>query len=251
MGAWGWTVLFAVAAVLAALVWWTDRYPGGWRFAFHRQHADDRARLRTKRGNLRRLEHEAAGRLAALRAAVDAERSAYRSRIARAERRLEMLRAPGRGTLHSTMGPVQLHEHRLVVFTGGATHEYPLEEIAVRCERADGTGHLHLVLPDGRQQALDFPEEEYDPTELTQFAARTHDAIAAAKRATPLRLADIPRAEVELAEAVADTTGHEQALERLEQGKAEEAADTKIPAARRALDEELDRWHKITGTRPH
>ncbi|ROR35721.1 hypothetical protein [Kitasatospora cineracea] len=250
MGAWGWAVLAVLVAALAGAGWWMDRYPGGWRFAFHQQYAADRSRLEARRGTLRRLEREAARSLAALRADLAAERAAHRSRIARAELRLQHLRDPGRGPLLATLGPVDLYQCRLVLSAGGGTAEYPLEEIAVRSEHTEGTGHLHLVLPDGRQQVVDLPGEETDRAALTEFTTRTHDAIAEAKRAKPRRLAEIPEAEAELAEATADTAGRERAEERLEQAEADQAADPRIPGARRALDAERDRWHKLTGSRP-
>ncbi|MFE4362375.1 hypothetical protein [Kitasatospora sp. NPDC056800] len=76
------------------------------------------------------------------------------------------------------------------------------------------------------------------------------NAAADAKAATAECQALVPRAEADLREAVEDTAEQEEARRRLADVLARQKADTRIPGARRELDEARDRWQRLTGRRP-
>ncbi|MEU1283414.1 hypothetical protein [Kitasatospora sp. NPDC005856] len=250
MGPVGWIVV-VVLAVATGVLWLMLRYPGGWRYAFTAEYADNRRDLDAARGRLRALEHEARRERDRARSGITAAEQAHQDRVGRAREHLDRLRSPARGDLRSSLGDgLRLYDRALEVTTQGRTAEYPLHEVSLRDEYSREEGHVYVSLPTGRQQMVTVPLEETPQAEVRKFVVEVFNAVTDAKAAAVERLALVPRAEADVREAEADTAGQEEARRELAELLARQESDTRIPQARRELDAERDRWQRLTGSRP-
>lgn len=250
MGPVGWIVV-VVLAIAAGVLWLMLRYPGGWRYAFTAEYADNRRDLDAARGRLRALEREAGRERDRARAEIAAAEQAHQERVDRARERLDRLRSPARGDLRSSLGDgLRLYDQALEVTAQGRTAEYPLHEVSLRDEYSREEGHVYVSLPTGRQQTVTVSLEETAEAEVRRFVVEVFNAVADAKAAAVERRALVPLAEAELREAEADTASREEARRQLAELLARQKADTRIPRARRELDAERDRWQRLTGSRP-
>ncbi|MGW3071553.1 hypothetical protein [Kitasatospora sp. NPDC001132] len=250
MGPVGWIAVI-VLALAAAVVWLMLRYPGGWRYAFTAQYAENRSDLDAARAKLRTLEREARRERDRARADVTAAEQAQRERVDRARAHLDRLRSPGRGELRSSLGDgLRLYDHALEVTAEGRTAEYPLHEVSVRDDYSDEQGHVYVALPTGRQAIVTVALEKTPEAEVRKFVVEVFNAGADAKASAVERQALVPEAEAELRDALADTAGQEEARQRLTELLARQKADPRIPQARLELEAAKDRWQQLTGSRP-
>ncbi|MBV6700210.1 hypothetical protein KV557_24415 [Kitasatospora aureofaciens] len=248
----GW-ILVVVLVVAGAVVWLMLRYPGGWRYAFSAEYAEQRRDLDAARGKLRVLQREAGRERDMARSDVEAAERAHHDRVNQAQAHLAWLRAPGRGVLRSSLGDsLRLYDHALEVTVDGRTVEYPLHEVSVRDEYSRKAGHVYVALPTGRQQMVTVSLEETPEAEaeVRKFVVEVFNAAADAKVSKAERQALVPQAEAELRNAIADTDDQEQARRRLAEVVARQKSDARIPGARRELDAARDRWQQLTGRRP-
>ncbi|MFF2616703.1 hypothetical protein [Kitasatospora sp. NPDC058046] len=246
----GW-ILTVVLVAAGAVAWLMLRYPGGWRCAFGPEYAEHRRDLDAARGKLRDLKREAGRERGRARSAVEAAERAHASRVGEARAHLDRLRSPDRGSLRSSLGDsLRLYDRALEVTAEGRTAEYPLHEVALLDEYSGTDGHVYVALPTGRRQMVSVPLDGTPEAEVRKFVVEVFNAAADAKAATAERQALVPRAEADLREAVEDTADQEEARRRLADVLARQKADTRIPGARRELDEARDRWQRLTGRRP-
>jgi hypothetical protein len=251
MGWVGWILVAALAAV-AGVVWLRRRYPGGWRYAFAEQYSKEPHDLDSARSALRGLEREADREREAARAAVQAAERTHQENVRLARARLTLLREPGRGLLRSSVASnLWLYDNVLHGMADGRSAEYPVEEVSIRDEYSRTSAHTYLAQPTGRQQMVSVALDEATPeAEVRAFVITVFNACADAKVARAERLAQIPLAEAELREAMADTAGPEQARRRLAEVADRQGTDTRIPQARKELDAAFERWEQLTGRRP-
>ncbi|MFD4659766.1 hypothetical protein ACFWP2_29535 [Kitasatospora sp. NPDC058444] len=250
MGPVGWIVV-VVLAVAGGVLWLMLRYPGGWRYAFTAEYADNRRDLDAARGRLRALERDAGRERDRARAGIAAAEQAHQDRVDRARAHLDRLRSPDRGDLRSSLGEgLRLYDQALEVTAQGRTAEYPLHEVSLRDEYSREEGHVYVSLPTGRQQMVTVALEETAEAEVRKFVVEVFNAVADAKAAAVERQALVPGAEAELREAQADTAAQEEARRQLAELVARQKSDARIPQARRELDAERDRWQRLTGSRP-
>ncbi|WP_354644561.1 hypothetical protein [Kitasatospora camelliae] len=245
----GWILVIALAAA-GTVGWRLYRYPGGWRYAFAREHTAARRDLDAARGALRGLERSAKRELSGARAAVEAATAAHRRRVRAAEEHLAHLRDPGRGGLRDELPGLSLYEHVLAVKSDDWQGDLPLDRIAVRSDHTAKAGHIYLIAPDGHQHLLTYPTETTDEESVRAFVVDVHNAIAQAKAFQRDRPARIRRAEADLLRVRDDTAVREQAELHLDEVTARQNADPRIPKARRSLDAAHDRWENLTGHRP-
>ena len=93
MGLMGW-ILIVVLLSGGTVVWLMLRYPGGWRYAFSAEYAENRRDLDAARGKLRQLEREAGREHDAARSEMEAADRDHRNRVGQARAHLAWLRAP-------------------------------------------------------------------------------------------------------------------------------------------------------------
>jgi hypothetical protein len=250
MGLVGWT-LVVVLVVGGAVFWWMLRYPGGWRYAFSAQYAQDRHALGAARNRLRELQRAAGRERERARSAVEAAERAHRDRVDQARVRLSRLYDPGRGTLRSSLGDgLRLYDHVLEVMVDSRSAEYPLHDIAIRGDFSGKTGHVYVTLPTGHQQVVPVRFEETPMAETRMFVLAAHNAVADAKISRAERQVLVPQAEAELHDVIADTAGPDQARRRLADLLDRQKSDASIPQARREWDAACDQWQQLTGRRP-
>ncbi|MGV9266184.1 hypothetical protein ACWDRR_16150 [Kitasatospora sp. NPDC003701] len=250
MGPAGW-ILVVVLAVAGTALWLMLRYPGGWRYAFGAEYAEQRRDLDAARGRLRTLQHEARRERAAARSDVKAVERAHQNRVGRARAHLAGLQSPGRGTLRSSLGDsLRLYDNALEVTADGSTVEHPLHEVSLRDEYAREAGRIYVALPSGRQQMVTVSLEETPEAEVRTFVVEVFNAAADAKVSKAERQALVPQAEAELRDAIADTAAQEQARLRLTEVVARQKSDPRVPRARGELDAARDQWQQLTGRRP-
>ncbi|MEU6973815.1 hypothetical protein AB0A71_40035 [Kitasatospora aureofaciens] len=246
----GWMVIGALV-VAGVMSWRMQRYPGGWRYAFALQYVAERRDLDAARRALRGLRDQAARERETASGSVELAELAHQGRIDAARARLVALKNPGTGLLRDSVGGLWLYEHVLEARADGRAAQYPLHQVSIRDEYSPKVGHVYLALPAGRQQMVSVAlDEATSETEVRAFVVKVANAAADAKAAKAERLAKIPQAEAELRKVTADTSGPEQARQRLADLTARQKSDARIPRARRELDAARDRWEKLTGHRP-
>jgi hypothetical protein len=224
------------------------RYPGGWSFAFHGQYRADREALADAYREVRRLKGADRQEMGKARSAVAREEKAYRDRISQAETALRQLRTPPRGARVAELGRIVLHENAVLV--GG--DEVPLAGLRVRFDlaRSAHVSYVYLTQADGHEHMESFEEAQFAEEQVRAFSVRVQNAAAAAQRLRGLREKDIGKLEAELSRARADTEPMEAAREQLEQTRAWQDADPRLPKARAALDDARDAWQQLAGRRP-
>ncbi|TQF01328.1 hypothetical protein E6W39_02585 [Kitasatospora acidiphila] len=250
MGLVGW-ILVAVLVLGGAVAWLMKRYPGGLRYAFSTEYAEDRHELDVARSRLHEAERAAGRERDRAHSAVKAAERAHRDRVNQARDRLARLQDPDRGILRSSLGDsFRLYEHALEVTVDGRTAEYPLHDIAIRDEYSGKAGHVYVTLPTGRQKMVIVPLEETPEAEARGFVVAVYNAVANAKASKAERQALVPQAEAELRDVIADTAGQEQAQSRLADLLDRQKSDVRIPQARHEWNAACERWQQLTGHRP-
>ncbi|MGW7056651.1 hypothetical protein [Streptomyces sp. NPDC054887] len=244
-----WWVTMLVALGVGWAIWRLIRFPGGWTYAFHEEHKEERQALAAARNAVRELRVAARRETWQARIAVKRAEWAYRRRVRRAEFALEQRRTPHCGARIEQLGGIILHEH--AVFIGG--DEVPLASVGVRFKlaRSKHVSYVYLKQPDGqermeRYEGKDFPEEA-----VRRFSIQIQNAAVAAQRLQRRRARDIRTLKAELDEAQKATQAIAVAQERLEKTLARHDADIKLPQAREALDDARKAWQDVTGRRPH
>ncbi|MFF4234219.1 hypothetical protein [Streptomyces sp. NPDC001820] len=241
-----------VVVVVTMGVWWTlwrlFRYPGGWEYAFHKEHREERKALEDARGAVRELRRTARSETWRARAAVKRAEWAYRRRVRRAESELEQLRTPDRGARVEQLGGISLHEHTVLV----ADEELPLAGLQVRFElaRSAHVSYVYITQPDGRERMERYEGKEFPEAAVRRFSVQIQNAAVAANRLQERRAGDICTLEAELREARKATEPIVVAQERLEKTRARHGSDLKLPQARAALDDARNVWQDLTGRRP-
>ncbi|MFK0025683.1 hypothetical protein [Streptomyces sp. NPDC090798] len=245
-------VLGWVVTVTAVGVWWVlwrlARYPGGWAYAFHEEHREARSALEDARGAVRGLRRAARREKWWALAGMRRAEWAYRRRVRRAESELEHLRTTYRGARVEHLGEITLYEHAVVV----GNDEVALVDLQVRFElgRSRSTSYVYLTQPDGRERMERYEGAEYTEDAVRRFAVRVQNAVAAADKLKEQRVSSVRAAKAELREALSATEQMEAAKGRLEETRARQDADLKLPKARMALDDARSTWQSLTGRRP-
>lgn len=236
-----WWIVVAGACLAVWAVRHLLRYPGGWSFAFHEQYRADREALADAYREVRRLK-------GADRQEMGKVRKAYRDRISQAETALRQLRTPPRGARVAELGRIVLHENAVLV----GDDEVPLAGLRVRFDlaRSARVSYVYLTQADGHEHMESFEEAQFAEEQVRAFSVRVQNAAATAQRLQGLREKDIGKLEAELSRARADTEPVEAARERLEQTRARQGADPRLPKARAALDDARDAWQQLAGRRP-
>ncbi|MFF1651566.1 hypothetical protein [Streptomyces sp. NPDC058240] len=138
-----WWVVVLGALGVCWTIWRLVRYPGGWAYAFHDEHQEERQALADARSAVRELRGTA--RRETWQARTEAKRAewAYRRRVRRAESELEQLRTPHRGALIRQLGKIALHDHSVLI----ADDELQLAGMQVRFELDKSTDVSYVYLP--------------------------------------------------------------------------------------------------------
>lgn len=239
-------VLIAVAGGAYAL-WRLYSYPGGWAYAFHPRHAADRNDLDKARRPARTLAREAKKELDAAHAGIERANRRQRAGIRSIEREIHKLHHPGRGREVAELGGLTIHQHSVLK----DEQEIPLEGLTVRLEQAQQQYFIYLTQPDGETCFESYPRPEHDEDGIRRFAVQLENAIAKDNGRRLQATARIAQAEDELAQAKADTSLHDEASAHLAQVTRRQRQDPRPQVAQVALDAAHDRWHKLTGKRPH
>ncbi|MFC8448711.1 hypothetical protein [Kitasatospora sp. NPDC057223] len=247
-GIWILLVLLAVAGVIGRRL---HRYPGGWKYAFAPEHDAARRDLGTARDTLRDLKRSAQKELAGARASAEAAATAHRRRVREAEEHLAYLREPGRGGFRAEIDGLSLYEHVLAVNTDDWRGDLPLHDISVRSDHSPTAGHVYLVAPNGRQHLLTYPVADIGEEYVRRFVVDVHNAVSDAKAFQQERASLIRQAGADLRRIRSDTGERAEAELRLGEVTARQGNDIRIPRARQDLDAAQDRWHALTGHRPH
>ncbi|MFF7214787.1 hypothetical protein ACFZAU_30305 [Streptomyces sp. NPDC008238] len=240
--------LTVLVLVLAGAGRRLHRYPGGWRFALCGRHDTERNTLDRARRAVRTLRRGARRELARARARVARADRAHRRRVDDAERHLERLRRPGRGTYLATLGKVRLHEHMMVV-AGPETKVLPLDGLDVRFEHSSIGSHLYLRRPDG-VHLESYPPGEQDEDGVRRFSVRIENAVAKEKAFLTALATKVRRAEDDLKAARADTGPVRDARRHLDLVADRRRRDPALAEALADLEAARDRWQALTGRRP-
>ncbi|MER5793667.1 hypothetical protein [Streptomyces sp. NPDC001980] len=241
-----------VVAAAALGVWWVlwrlVRYPGGWTYAFHEEHREARRVLEDARGAVRGLRRTARRERWQAQAAVKRAEWTYRRRVRRAESELEQLHTPHRGARIEQLGEIALYEHAVVV----RDDEVALAGLQVRFElgSSKGTSYVYLTPPDGRERMERYGDAEYTEDAVRRFAVQVQNTAAAAGELREQQVGSVRAAKAKLREALSATEQMEAAKERLENIRARQDADVRLPKARVALDDARSAWQCRTGRRP-
>ncbi|WP_093802920.1 hypothetical protein [Streptomyces sp. Wb2n-11] len=242
-----WTAMLGALGVCWA-TWRLVRYPGGWAYAFHEEHQEERQALAEARNAVRELRGTARRETWRARAEVKRVEWAYWRRVRRAESELEQLRTPHRGARIEQLGGITLHEHTVLI----AGDEVPLAGMHVRFELARSThvSCVYLKQPDGRERRERYEGKEFPEEAVRRFSVRIQNAAVAAQRLQEQRAGDIRALQARLREARKATEPITVAQEGLERTRARHDADIKLPQARKALDDARKGWQDLTGRRP-
>ena len=243
-----WWLIALGALTVGWMVWRLVRYPGGWVYAFHEDHLEERQALDDARKAVRQL--RGAARRETWQAWTEVKRAewAYRRRVRGVESELEQLRTPHRGACVNQLGEIALHEHSVLI----SDDELPLADMYVRFElaRSKHVSYVYLTLTDGREHMERYEGEEFPEDVVRQFSVQIHNAAVAAHRLRDRRAGEIRTREQELREAQEATEPIAMARERLENTRTRHNSDPKLPRARAALDAARNEWQGLTGRRP-
>ncbi|MCS0636444.1 hypothetical protein NX801_12380 [Streptomyces sp. LP05-1] len=236
-----------IVAVISAVAWRRNRYPGGWQPAFGRSYAPERRELARAR---RRLARRAVGAWAArvsLQLQLGAAEGERRSRIDTARRSLDEALRPGTGQVVSQLGALVLREHALSI--GGDVH-LPLTGLTVQIHVGIRSHHLTAVEGNGQVHHVPLDRDEHEENAVYAFAALIANTVLhdAAFRAT--RDTRVARARQRLADAEADTGREEAVQAELDQLIEEQRLDPERVAALARLKAACRRWETRTGRLP-
>lgn len=239
-------VLFAVGGGTYT-IWRLYSYRGGWAYAFHPRHAAARSDLDQARRPARDLARQAKKELAAAHAGVKRADRRQRAVIRSIEREIHSLCHPGRGGEVAELGGLTLHQHAVVK----DDREIPLESLVIHLEHAQQQDFIHLTPADGDACHVSYLRAEHDAEEVSRFARQLENAVAEERshRARTAKL--IAQQQDELARARADTSLHDEARAHLAEVTSRQRQDPRPRAAQSELSAAHDRWHKLTGKRPH
>ena len=224
------------------------RYPGGWGYAFHEEHQEERQALKDARKAVRELRGTARRETWQAWTAVKQAQWTYRRRVRQAESELEHLRTPHRGACINQLGQIALHEHSVLI----GDDELPLAGMHVRFELAHSrhVSYVYLTQPDGQERMKRYQGEEFPEDVVRQFSTQIHNAAVTAHQLQDRRAEDIRTHEEELRSAQEATEPIATAQERLDKTRARHRADLKLPHARAALDDARTQWQDLTGRSP-
>lgn len=238
-------VLLAVAAA-AFTGWRLWRYPGGWAYAFSREHTGPREDLGRARRQAHALDRASKRERRTAHTGLRREEVRHRERVRTVERRIATLRRPGRGSMITQLGGVTLYEHSVVV----DGREVPLADVTVRLEHARHQHVLHLTQPGGRVRVQCYSRSQHDEDAVRRLAAQVENAVTDETAFRIRTAAQLEQAEQELIQARADTAAQDQARVRITEVEERQRRDTRRQAAHKELEAARDRWHDLTGKRP-
>lgn len=239
-------VLLAVGGG-AYTLWRLYSYPGGWAYAFHPRHAADRNDLDKARWPARDLARERKKELAAAHTGIERADRRHRAVVRSIEREIHHLRHPGRGQEVAELGGLTLHQHAVIK----DDREIPLQGLAIHLEHAQQQDFIHLTPTDGDPCHTSYLHAEHDADDVRRFAVQLENAVAEERshRARTDKL--ITQKQGELARSRADTSLHDEARAHLTEVTSRQRQDPRPHAAQSELNAAHDRWHKLTGKRPH
>ncbi|MGW2183295.1 hypothetical protein ACWCXX_35690 [Streptomyces sp. NPDC001732] len=243
-----WWVVVLVGLGVGWMVSRLVRYPGGWAYAFHEEHEEERQALADARSAVRKLRETARRETAQAQTAVKRAEWAHRRQVRRVQSELEQLRSPDRGALVEQLGGIALHEHAVLV--GGDELELAGMEVRFDLAKSSHVSYVYLTQPDGRQHMERYEDEEFPEDTVRRFSVQVQNAAAAARRLSEKRAEDIRVLEEKLREVREATGAVEAAQERLEETRARHDSNPKLPRARAALDDARKEWQDLTGRRP-
>jgi hypothetical protein len=145
-------IVLAVLAVAAAVVVIRSARYGGLRQAFDAKLAADRKTLAETRGHAKRTDKARQAELAKAAKELSAAQAAYDGGIRQGAATVAALENPGTGHRLTKLGPVELHEHAVVLKKAAV----PLLGLQARVESASETSYLYLRLSDGREMQHGF-----------------------------------------------------------------------------------------------
>lgn len=109
----------------------------------------------------------------------------------------------------------------------------------------------YLTQPSGKVRYESYPREEHEEEEVRRFAVRIENEVAEENTFRRQLKRLIAEAEVELGEAQNDTESHEAARLRLAEVSKQQQKDKRVAEARSELEAARERWHAVSGRRPH
>jgi hypothetical protein len=243
-----WWVVVLVGLSAGWVVSRLVRYPGGWAYAFHEEHREERQALADARSAVRELRETARRETVQAQTAVKRAEWAHRRQVRQVESELEQLRNPGRGALVEQLGGIALHEN--VVLVDGDELRLAGMEVRFDLAKSSRVSYVYLTQPDGQQHMERYEDEEFPEDTVRRFSVQVQNAAAAAQRLNKKRAANIRVLEGKLGEVREATGLVEAAQERLEKTRARHDSNPKLPRARAALDDARKEWQDLTGRRP-